>query len=101
MLFFSVCDELFQLNRDPVVSRVGFFLFFCFFFSSRRRHTRCREVSWARRCVQETDCGVSAGLRPTGRKALEVDHLRWRHATSPGQAGQEGPAGVEEKIFQF
>eukprot|EP00831_Metopus_contortus_P059039 TRINITY_DN51089_c0_g2_i1.p3 TRINITY_DN51089_c0_g2~~TRINITY_DN51089_c0_g2_i1.p3 ORF type:complete len:102 (+),score=26.56 TRINITY_DN51089_c0_g2_i1:19-324(+) len=25
-----------------------------FFFSSRRRHTRCREVSWARRCVQET-----------------------------------------------
>eukprot|EP00831_Metopus_contortus_P000653 TRINITY_DN10238_c0_g1_i3.p2 TRINITY_DN10238_c0_g1~~TRINITY_DN10238_c0_g1_i3.p2 ORF type:complete len:118 (-),score=47.57 TRINITY_DN10238_c0_g1_i3:48-401(-) len=28
---------------------------FCFFFfSSRRRHTRCREVSWARRCVQET-----------------------------------------------
>eukprot|EP00831_Metopus_contortus_P084087 TRINITY_DN9458_c0_g1_i1.p3 TRINITY_DN9458_c0_g1~~TRINITY_DN9458_c0_g1_i1.p3 ORF type:complete len:146 (-),score=47.27 TRINITY_DN9458_c0_g1_i1:69-506(-) len=29
-------------------------LFFFFFFSSRRRHTRCREVSWARRCVQET-----------------------------------------------
>eukprot|EP00831_Metopus_contortus_P009477 TRINITY_DN13658_c0_g1_i1.p1 TRINITY_DN13658_c0_g1~~TRINITY_DN13658_c0_g1_i1.p1 ORF type:complete len:152 (+),score=62.81 TRINITY_DN13658_c0_g1_i1:3-458(+) len=29
------------------------FLWF-FFFSSRRRHTRCREVSWARRCVQET-----------------------------------------------
>eukprot|EP00831_Metopus_contortus_P061043 TRINITY_DN52917_c0_g1_i1.p1 TRINITY_DN52917_c0_g1~~TRINITY_DN52917_c0_g1_i1.p1 ORF type:complete len:131 (-),score=49.51 TRINITY_DN52917_c0_g1_i1:149-541(-) len=29
--------------------------FVCFFFfSSRRRHTRCREVSWARRCVQET-----------------------------------------------
>eukprot|EP00831_Metopus_contortus_P065140 TRINITY_DN5823_c0_g1_i1.p4 TRINITY_DN5823_c0_g1~~TRINITY_DN5823_c0_g1_i1.p4 ORF type:complete len:108 (+),score=16.85 TRINITY_DN5823_c0_g1_i1:47-370(+) len=27
---------------------------FVFFFSSRRRHTRCREVSWARRCVQET-----------------------------------------------
>eukprot|EP00831_Metopus_contortus_P068518 TRINITY_DN61288_c0_g1_i1.p2 TRINITY_DN61288_c0_g1~~TRINITY_DN61288_c0_g1_i1.p2 ORF type:complete len:103 (-),score=19.32 TRINITY_DN61288_c0_g1_i1:211-519(-) len=30
-------------------------LMFIFFFSSRRRHTRCREVSWARRCVQETD----------------------------------------------
>eukprot|EP00831_Metopus_contortus_P051925 TRINITY_DN43593_c0_g1_i1.p1 TRINITY_DN43593_c0_g1~~TRINITY_DN43593_c0_g1_i1.p1 ORF type:complete len:122 (-),score=52.73 TRINITY_DN43593_c0_g1_i1:53-418(-) len=29
--------------------------FLFFFFSSRRRHTRCREVSWARRCVQETD----------------------------------------------
>eukprot|EP01015_Nassula_variabilis_P025277 TRINITY_DN4914_c0_g1_i2.p1 TRINITY_DN4914_c0_g1~~TRINITY_DN4914_c0_g1_i2.p1 ORF type:complete len:196 (-),score=57.86 TRINITY_DN4914_c0_g1_i2:113-700(-) len=26
-----------------------------FFFSSRRRHTRCSGVSWARRCVQETD----------------------------------------------
>eukprot|EP00831_Metopus_contortus_P036623 TRINITY_DN28940_c0_g1_i1.p1 TRINITY_DN28940_c0_g1~~TRINITY_DN28940_c0_g1_i1.p1 ORF type:complete len:172 (-),score=70.03 TRINITY_DN28940_c0_g1_i1:153-668(-) len=33
------------------------FLIF-FFFSSRRRHTRCREVSWARRCVQET--GINA-----------------------------------------
>eukprot|EP00831_Metopus_contortus_P074067 TRINITY_DN67617_c0_g1_i1.p1 TRINITY_DN67617_c0_g1~~TRINITY_DN67617_c0_g1_i1.p1 ORF type:complete len:357 (-),score=85.19 TRINITY_DN67617_c0_g1_i1:105-1175(-) len=38
---------------------------FFFFFSSRRRHTRCREVSWARRCVQETDAeymGGSIGL---------------------------------------
>eukprot|EP01016_Furgasonia_blochmanni_P012207 TRINITY_DN15848_c0_g1_i1.p1 TRINITY_DN15848_c0_g1~~TRINITY_DN15848_c0_g1_i1.p1 ORF type:complete len:124 (+),score=15.40 TRINITY_DN15848_c0_g1_i1:3-374(+) len=26
-----------------------------FFFSSRRRHTRQESVSWARRCVQETD----------------------------------------------
>eukprot|EP01016_Furgasonia_blochmanni_P032438 TRINITY_DN3345_c0_g1_i16.p1 TRINITY_DN3345_c0_g1~~TRINITY_DN3345_c0_g1_i16.p1 ORF type:complete len:198 (+),score=25.61 TRINITY_DN3345_c0_g1_i16:18-611(+) len=26
----------------------------CFFFSSRRRHTRQESVSWARRCVQET-----------------------------------------------
>eukprot|EP00831_Metopus_contortus_P081590 TRINITY_DN8611_c0_g1_i2.p1 TRINITY_DN8611_c0_g1~~TRINITY_DN8611_c0_g1_i2.p1 ORF type:complete len:167 (+),score=32.49 TRINITY_DN8611_c0_g1_i2:31-531(+) len=34
------------------------FWFYCFFFSSRRRHTRCREVSWARRCVQET--GINA-----------------------------------------
>eukprot|EP00831_Metopus_contortus_P030849 TRINITY_DN25248_c0_g1_i1.p2 TRINITY_DN25248_c0_g1~~TRINITY_DN25248_c0_g1_i1.p2 ORF type:complete len:151 (-),score=42.26 TRINITY_DN25248_c0_g1_i1:326-778(-) len=32
---------------------ISFFQLF-FFFSSRRRHTRCREVSWARRCVQET-----------------------------------------------
>eukprot|EP00831_Metopus_contortus_P078912 TRINITY_DN7740_c0_g1_i7.p1 TRINITY_DN7740_c0_g1~~TRINITY_DN7740_c0_g1_i7.p1 ORF type:complete len:229 (+),score=54.98 TRINITY_DN7740_c0_g1_i7:79-765(+) len=30
------------------------FVMVFFFFSSRRRHTRCREVSWARRCVQET-----------------------------------------------
>eukprot|EP00831_Metopus_contortus_P022506 TRINITY_DN20308_c0_g1_i1.p2 TRINITY_DN20308_c0_g1~~TRINITY_DN20308_c0_g1_i1.p2 ORF type:complete len:100 (-),score=30.60 TRINITY_DN20308_c0_g1_i1:168-467(-) len=30
------------------------YVFLFFFFSSRRRHTRCREVSWARRCVQET-----------------------------------------------
>eukprot|EP00831_Metopus_contortus_P080164 TRINITY_DN8137_c0_g1_i1.p2 TRINITY_DN8137_c0_g1~~TRINITY_DN8137_c0_g1_i1.p2 ORF type:complete len:124 (-),score=20.58 TRINITY_DN8137_c0_g1_i1:239-610(-) len=36
---------------------MGFF----FFFSSRRRHTRCREVSWARRCVQETDIAQIAG----------------------------------------
>eukprot|EP00831_Metopus_contortus_P028530 TRINITY_DN23686_c0_g1_i1.p2 TRINITY_DN23686_c0_g1~~TRINITY_DN23686_c0_g1_i1.p2 ORF type:complete len:157 (+),score=77.04 TRINITY_DN23686_c0_g1_i1:46-516(+) len=42
-----------------------------FFFSSRRRHTRCREVSWARRCVQETGYqrrvhGVVANLLPSG-----------------------------------
>eukprot|EP00831_Metopus_contortus_P025111 TRINITY_DN21731_c0_g1_i4.p5 TRINITY_DN21731_c0_g1~~TRINITY_DN21731_c0_g1_i4.p5 ORF type:complete len:102 (+),score=26.84 TRINITY_DN21731_c0_g1_i4:3-308(+) len=35
---------------------------FFFFFSSRRRHTRCREVSWARRCVQETGSGHSTSL---------------------------------------
>eukprot|EP00825_Cyclidium_porcatum_P051240 TRINITY_DN9369_c0_g1_i2.p2 TRINITY_DN9369_c0_g1~~TRINITY_DN9369_c0_g1_i2.p2 ORF type:complete len:114 (-),score=32.95 TRINITY_DN9369_c0_g1_i2:295-636(-) len=28
---------------------------FFFFFSSRRRHTRSCLVSWARRCVQETE----------------------------------------------
>eukprot|EP00831_Metopus_contortus_P007529 TRINITY_DN1287_c0_g1_i9.p3 TRINITY_DN1287_c0_g1~~TRINITY_DN1287_c0_g1_i9.p3 ORF type:complete len:114 (+),score=37.29 TRINITY_DN1287_c0_g1_i9:90-431(+) len=44
-----------------------FSFFFFFFFSSRRRHTRCREVSWARRCVQETALfsviyGVSSGV---------------------------------------
>eukprot|EP00831_Metopus_contortus_P017694 TRINITY_DN17474_c0_g1_i3.p3 TRINITY_DN17474_c0_g1~~TRINITY_DN17474_c0_g1_i3.p3 ORF type:complete len:149 (-),score=18.63 TRINITY_DN17474_c0_g1_i3:191-637(-) len=39
-----------------VSSEVGG-LFVFFFFSSRRRHTRCREVSWARRCVQETEAG--------------------------------------------
>eukprot|EP01016_Furgasonia_blochmanni_P048507 TRINITY_DN7233_c0_g1_i7.p1 TRINITY_DN7233_c0_g1~~TRINITY_DN7233_c0_g1_i7.p1 ORF type:complete len:509 (+),score=42.20 TRINITY_DN7233_c0_g1_i7:16-1542(+) len=30
-----------------------------FFFSSRRRHTRSCLVSWARRCVQETDLMIS------------------------------------------
>eukprot|EP00831_Metopus_contortus_P044803 TRINITY_DN35918_c0_g1_i2.p2 TRINITY_DN35918_c0_g1~~TRINITY_DN35918_c0_g1_i2.p2 ORF type:complete len:139 (+),score=35.83 TRINITY_DN35918_c0_g1_i2:75-491(+) len=34
-------------------------MFVFFFFSSRRRHTRCREVSWARRCVQETGTWAS------------------------------------------
>eukprot|EP00831_Metopus_contortus_P073203 TRINITY_DN66758_c0_g1_i1.p1 TRINITY_DN66758_c0_g1~~TRINITY_DN66758_c0_g1_i1.p1 ORF type:complete len:173 (-),score=47.99 TRINITY_DN66758_c0_g1_i1:55-573(-) len=33
-----------------------------FFFSSRRRHTRCREVSWARRCVQETAINIPQGV---------------------------------------
>eukprot|EP00831_Metopus_contortus_P076411 TRINITY_DN7052_c0_g1_i5.p2 TRINITY_DN7052_c0_g1~~TRINITY_DN7052_c0_g1_i5.p2 ORF type:complete len:124 (-),score=58.26 TRINITY_DN7052_c0_g1_i5:82-453(-) len=46
-----------------------------FFFSSRRRHTRCREVSWARRCVQET--GINAeymGL--LGRKGSMVKEAK-------------------------
>eukprot|EP00831_Metopus_contortus_P073523 TRINITY_DN67072_c0_g1_i1.p3 TRINITY_DN67072_c0_g1~~TRINITY_DN67072_c0_g1_i1.p3 ORF type:complete len:202 (-),score=36.56 TRINITY_DN67072_c0_g1_i1:1287-1892(-) len=38
-----------------------------FFFSSRRRHTRCREVSWARRCVQET--GICLGKH---RRLLQI-----------------------------
>eukprot|EP00831_Metopus_contortus_P066930 TRINITY_DN5969_c0_g1_i1.p3 TRINITY_DN5969_c0_g1~~TRINITY_DN5969_c0_g1_i1.p3 ORF type:complete len:132 (-),score=33.98 TRINITY_DN5969_c0_g1_i1:825-1220(-) len=42
------CNE--QLCKKILVLECQFF----FFFSSRRRHTRCREVSWARRCVQET-----------------------------------------------
>mgnify|MGYP002663547099 CR=1 FL=1 len=29
------------------------FMLIPFICSSRRRHTRCREVSWARRCVKE------------------------------------------------
>eukprot|EP00831_Metopus_contortus_P080185 TRINITY_DN8145_c0_g1_i1.p2 TRINITY_DN8145_c0_g1~~TRINITY_DN8145_c0_g1_i1.p2 ORF type:complete len:119 (-),score=28.24 TRINITY_DN8145_c0_g1_i1:486-842(-) len=47
------CDQI--VNRDcwNLFSYIYFF-----FFSSRRRHTRCREVSWARRCVQET--GINA-----------------------------------------
>eukprot|EP00825_Cyclidium_porcatum_P027550 TRINITY_DN2966_c0_g1_i3.p1 TRINITY_DN2966_c0_g1~~TRINITY_DN2966_c0_g1_i3.p1 ORF type:complete len:149 (-),score=20.35 TRINITY_DN2966_c0_g1_i3:187-633(-) len=41
----------FSFSFDPFFLS---FLFF-FFFSSRRRHTRSCLVSWARRCVQETD----------------------------------------------
>eukprot|EP00825_Cyclidium_porcatum_P044521 TRINITY_DN6556_c0_g1_i1.p1 TRINITY_DN6556_c0_g1~~TRINITY_DN6556_c0_g1_i1.p1 ORF type:complete len:241 (-),score=50.46 TRINITY_DN6556_c0_g1_i1:706-1428(-) len=33
-----------------------------FFFSSRRRHTRSCLVSWARRCVQETDHMLKSSL---------------------------------------
>eukprot|EP00831_Metopus_contortus_P016435 TRINITY_DN16893_c0_g1_i1.p4 TRINITY_DN16893_c0_g1~~TRINITY_DN16893_c0_g1_i1.p4 ORF type:complete len:115 (-),score=35.95 TRINITY_DN16893_c0_g1_i1:174-518(-) len=43
---------LLRIVRGP--SFVALFVWIFFFFSSRRRHTRCREVSWARRCVQET-----------------------------------------------
>eukprot|EP00831_Metopus_contortus_P015982 TRINITY_DN16654_c0_g1_i1.p4 TRINITY_DN16654_c0_g1~~TRINITY_DN16654_c0_g1_i1.p4 ORF type:complete len:105 (+),score=27.53 TRINITY_DN16654_c0_g1_i1:28-342(+) len=57
----SVC-----LVRIPAVASscsCYFWIRLCFFFfSSRRRHTRCREVSWARRCVQETVCEVSPEL---------------------------------------
>eukprot|EP00831_Metopus_contortus_P014972 TRINITY_DN16215_c0_g1_i4.p2 TRINITY_DN16215_c0_g1~~TRINITY_DN16215_c0_g1_i4.p2 ORF type:complete len:114 (+),score=30.44 TRINITY_DN16215_c0_g1_i4:51-392(+) len=49
-----------------------------FFFSSRRRHTRCREVSWARRCVQET--GIEQ-RRTTTEKQL-VRNFRSFHVNS-------------------
>eukprot|EP00831_Metopus_contortus_P030644 TRINITY_DN2508_c0_g1_i9.p4 TRINITY_DN2508_c0_g1~~TRINITY_DN2508_c0_g1_i9.p4 ORF type:complete len:160 (+),score=21.06 TRINITY_DN2508_c0_g1_i9:103-582(+) len=41
---------------------------FFFFFSSRRRHTRCREVSWARRCVQETGIRAYGGCLGISRR---------------------------------
>eukprot|EP00825_Cyclidium_porcatum_P014070 TRINITY_DN17500_c0_g1_i1.p1 TRINITY_DN17500_c0_g1~~TRINITY_DN17500_c0_g1_i1.p1 ORF type:complete len:359 (-),score=44.07 TRINITY_DN17500_c0_g1_i1:2-1078(-) len=39
-----------------------FYLCLLFFFSSRRRHTRSCLVSWARRCVQETERRVHGSL---------------------------------------
>eukprot|EP00831_Metopus_contortus_P009793 TRINITY_DN13784_c0_g1_i12.p2 TRINITY_DN13784_c0_g1~~TRINITY_DN13784_c0_g1_i12.p2 ORF type:complete len:216 (-),score=55.86 TRINITY_DN13784_c0_g1_i12:167-814(-) len=45
-----------------------------FFFSSRRRHTRCREVSWARRCVQET--GINAEyMGPKEEGPVKIESL--------------------------
>eukprot|EP00831_Metopus_contortus_P022365 TRINITY_DN2021_c0_g3_i1.p1 TRINITY_DN2021_c0_g3~~TRINITY_DN2021_c0_g3_i1.p1 ORF type:complete len:339 (-),score=75.99 TRINITY_DN2021_c0_g3_i1:26-1042(-) len=50
---------------------VSCFWFICFFFfSSRRRHTRCREVSWARRCVQET--GINAEYMGREKDAMNL-----------------------------
>eukprot|EP00831_Metopus_contortus_P028223 TRINITY_DN2351_c0_g1_i3.p1 TRINITY_DN2351_c0_g1~~TRINITY_DN2351_c0_g1_i3.p1 ORF type:complete len:205 (-),score=18.72 TRINITY_DN2351_c0_g1_i3:46-660(-) len=45
-----------------------------FFFSSRRRHTRCREVSWARRCVQET--GINAEYMGNKMMEIEIDQKK-------------------------
>eukprot|EP00831_Metopus_contortus_P047805 TRINITY_DN38728_c0_g1_i1.p3 TRINITY_DN38728_c0_g1~~TRINITY_DN38728_c0_g1_i1.p3 ORF type:complete len:123 (+),score=22.01 TRINITY_DN38728_c0_g1_i1:27-395(+) len=45
---------------------------FVFFFSSRRRHTRCREVSWARRCVQETVSTQSTWVTSFRQLAIEA-----------------------------
>eukprot|EP00831_Metopus_contortus_P032754 TRINITY_DN26399_c0_g1_i1.p1 TRINITY_DN26399_c0_g1~~TRINITY_DN26399_c0_g1_i1.p1 ORF type:complete len:139 (+),score=21.51 TRINITY_DN26399_c0_g1_i1:2-418(+) len=47
-----------QLRIEVIQQRKQNHVNIFFFFSSRRRHTRCREVSWARRCVQET--GINA-----------------------------------------
>eukprot|EP00831_Metopus_contortus_P074955 TRINITY_DN68545_c0_g1_i1.p1 TRINITY_DN68545_c0_g1~~TRINITY_DN68545_c0_g1_i1.p1 ORF type:complete len:169 (-),score=50.92 TRINITY_DN68545_c0_g1_i1:89-595(-) len=46
-----MCGRIEEVECRKVVTVVSCYVFF---FSSRRRHTRCREVSWARRCVQET-----------------------------------------------
>ncbi len=39
-----------------------------FFFSSRRRHTRCSGVSWARRGVYETEDGKRGRERERERE---------------------------------
>eukprot|EP00831_Metopus_contortus_P024330 TRINITY_DN21230_c0_g1_i1.p2 TRINITY_DN21230_c0_g1~~TRINITY_DN21230_c0_g1_i1.p2 ORF type:complete len:132 (-),score=24.52 TRINITY_DN21230_c0_g1_i1:283-678(-) len=55
----------------------GFLGYLFFFFSSRRRHTRCREVSWARRCVQETGLValISLSLLPVPPSDLRSSFL--------------------------
>eukprot|EP00831_Metopus_contortus_P020177 TRINITY_DN18859_c0_g1_i1.p2 TRINITY_DN18859_c0_g1~~TRINITY_DN18859_c0_g1_i1.p2 ORF type:complete len:145 (+),score=30.42 TRINITY_DN18859_c0_g1_i1:42-476(+) len=63
-----------------------FFVYFCFFFSSRRRHTRCREVSWARRCVQETGTNSEISLcfskKGTDFLKIEIDLSTLREKAS-------------------
>eukprot|EP00831_Metopus_contortus_P003604 TRINITY_DN11336_c0_g1_i1.p4 TRINITY_DN11336_c0_g1~~TRINITY_DN11336_c0_g1_i1.p4 ORF type:complete len:127 (+),score=26.13 TRINITY_DN11336_c0_g1_i1:34-414(+) len=49
-----MCSYVREVFNDDSSVWTGFSFLIFFFFSSRRRHTRCREVSWARRCVQET-----------------------------------------------
>eukprot|EP00831_Metopus_contortus_P032101 TRINITY_DN26018_c0_g1_i4.p4 TRINITY_DN26018_c0_g1~~TRINITY_DN26018_c0_g1_i4.p4 ORF type:complete len:111 (-),score=17.89 TRINITY_DN26018_c0_g1_i4:554-886(-) len=64
---------------------------FIFFFSSRRRHTRCREVSWARRCVQETGIGVvgfflnclDISNSSQERKGTDISEFPLIHVSSP------------------
>eukprot|EP00825_Cyclidium_porcatum_P046861 TRINITY_DN7482_c0_g1_i9.p2 TRINITY_DN7482_c0_g1~~TRINITY_DN7482_c0_g1_i9.p2 ORF type:complete len:227 (+),score=56.58 TRINITY_DN7482_c0_g1_i9:120-800(+) len=53
--FFFFLILFFQFFKILIFIKCFFFFFFFFFFSSRRRHTRSCLVSWARRCVQETD----------------------------------------------
>ena len=51
----------------------------CFFFSSRRRHTRSSPASWARRCVEETGDHPPAAIMDRKHQAfaeLVVDRAR-------------------------
>eukprot|EP00831_Metopus_contortus_P018533 TRINITY_DN17908_c0_g1_i1.p1 TRINITY_DN17908_c0_g1~~TRINITY_DN17908_c0_g1_i1.p1 ORF type:complete len:273 (-),score=82.99 TRINITY_DN17908_c0_g1_i1:4-822(-) len=66
--------------------------FLVFFFSSRRRHTRCREVSWARRCVQETELKLST---PQGDKIFLIEKGNQRSIYSIGHLGTpSGPLKI-------
>eukprot|EP01016_Furgasonia_blochmanni_P046372 TRINITY_DN6671_c0_g1_i1.p1 TRINITY_DN6671_c0_g1~~TRINITY_DN6671_c0_g1_i1.p1 ORF type:complete len:457 (+),score=181.64 TRINITY_DN6671_c0_g1_i1:89-1372(+) len=51
----GIRDHAQSRGLGDVYKRQILFSSYFFFFSSRRRHTRQESVSWARRCVQETD----------------------------------------------
>eukprot|EP01015_Nassula_variabilis_P000953 TRINITY_DN1051_c0_g1_i6.p2 TRINITY_DN1051_c0_g1~~TRINITY_DN1051_c0_g1_i6.p2 ORF type:complete len:117 (-),score=56.30 TRINITY_DN1051_c0_g1_i6:60-410(-) len=56
-----------------------------FFFSSRRRHTRCSGVSWARRCVQET-----APINDALKRIDEKRYAAKRSFTGQDITGEDG-----------
>eukprot|EP00831_Metopus_contortus_P050157 TRINITY_DN4219_c0_g1_i1.p3 TRINITY_DN4219_c0_g1~~TRINITY_DN4219_c0_g1_i1.p3 ORF type:complete len:132 (-),score=28.36 TRINITY_DN4219_c0_g1_i1:301-696(-) len=78
---FVCCSGLFDVLVQLVIGGqfiLGLAMGLFFFFSSRRRHTRCREVSWARRCVQETGINAEYMGERAKLQALEVPGRRDR-----------------------
>src|SRR3546814_8466002 len=51
-------------------------LCYCFFFSSRRRHTRCALVTGVQTCALPIfHHGLSAGILPTGSLFRHISHF--------------------------
>src|SRR3546814_4682688 len=79
----------------------SFFLWFCFFFSSRRRHTRCALVTGVQTCA--LPISYTAGYAPeevpvalVQAMLLLIGHsFSNREAVSVGNTGSEIPLGVE------
>eukprot|EP00825_Cyclidium_porcatum_P026537 TRINITY_DN2854_c0_g1_i4.p1 TRINITY_DN2854_c0_g1~~TRINITY_DN2854_c0_g1_i4.p1 ORF type:complete len:451 (+),score=98.92 TRINITY_DN2854_c0_g1_i4:66-1418(+) len=60
-------------------------IIFFFFFSSRRRHTRSCLVSWARRCVQETDQRRVHGQKQVNNKEKAIEQQIIQDEIKPEQ----------------
>src|SRR3546814_2592341 len=60
---------------------LDFIFFLCFFFSSRRRHTRCALVTGVQTCALPICSGRPANRRPPERpiERLPIEHLSAGH----------------------
>src|SRR3546814_13602360 len=91
------------------------FIVCSFFFSSRRRHTRCALVTGVQTCALPIYCSglrfeIALGLReaPPRRGALSPDRIGFalearqfvRNTRQPGACGQEGSAQVVAGLDQ-
>eukprot|EP00825_Cyclidium_porcatum_P010551 TRINITY_DN15400_c0_g1_i1.p2 TRINITY_DN15400_c0_g1~~TRINITY_DN15400_c0_g1_i1.p2 ORF type:complete len:178 (-),score=19.80 TRINITY_DN15400_c0_g1_i1:121-654(-) len=80
---------------DRIVYICIVLIYMFFFFSSRRRHTRSCLVSWARRCVQETD------QRRVHGKSSTNEYLLLIKKQSRGSSTVDAQKNVEEIEYNF
>jgi len=68
-------------------------LFVFFFFSSRGRHTGCSGVSWARKCVLETDNSFACLNNDDGSINYKLNPTNWAEKLTGGASNLDGTDG--------
>src|SRR3546814_4315509 len=78
-------------------------VFFCFFFSSRRRHTRCALVTGVQTCAlpispETVEAAIAAGATHIGLNLYEPSP---RYVALERAAQQIGRASCRERVCQY
>src|SRR3546814_4267119 len=85
---------------------VDLFLTCFFFFSSRRRHTRCALVTGVQTCALPICSPLPIGISAFSRPQRATAGSRWqtsmpRTAQSSSTAGEIGRASCRERVCQY